>query len=112
MSVGITTYHLRYNPGIVAGGRDNLNRGLVRMATDIHSQAVMRAPKLTRALVNSGRFYKTGPLTWSVIFGNVRVPYARYREYVNHLHPWTTHYLQNSAQTVAANAASYFGHIV
>lgn len=107
-----SNYTFTYNPGLVANGRRNINLGLTRMVTDIHSRAVMNAPKLTRALANSGRFQKTGPMSYTVTFGGGRVRYARVREYYNNLHPNTRFYLKNAGNSVAANASHYFQNII
>lgn len=112
MSGYYSNYVFKFDDSVFPRGKQNLNVGLTRMATDIHSQAVMRSPKLTRALANSGRFHRTGPFSYEVVFGGPRVPYARVREYFNNAHPWTRFYLKNSGDAVAANAQKYFENIL
>lgn len=104
----LTYYTFHFDNGWDQKTRQNLNNGLVRMVLDIHNMAVHRAPVRTGALINSGRYKRTGPLTYQLTFGNARVPYAVLRENVNHLHPWTTHYLGNSVDEAAAHAGQYF----
>lgn len=85
-----------------------LNEGGVRMMTDILKMARQNAPVLTGALRNSGRFQQLSTVKWRITFGNARVPYARIREHVNHLHPNTVRYLQRARNTAASRAKSYF----
>ena len=79
-----------------------LNKGGVRMMTDILKMARQNAPVLTSALRNSGRFQQVSTLKWRITFGNGRVPYARIREHTNHLH------LQRARNTAASRVKSYF----
>lgn len=108
----MTYYTFRYDHNWAANGKKALNRGLATMVADIHGMAVRRAPVKTGALVNSGRFRQTGPMTWTLTFGNSRVPYAWLRENVNHLHPSTTHYLGNSVKQAASQINKYFKDII
>ena len=85
-----------------------LNKGGVRMMTDILKMARQNAPVLTGALRNSGRFQQLSTVKWRVTFGNDRVPYAPLRERVNHLHPNTVRYLQRARDTAASRVESYF----
>lgn len=104
----MTYYTFKFDTGWDKRTQQNLNTGLVRMVLDIHNMAVHRAPVKTGALINSGRYTRTGPLTYQLTFGNSRVPYAVIREETNHLHPWTTHYLQNSVNEASSRASQYF----
>ena len=84
-----------------------LKDGLNRMGTEILNEARLNAP------VRSGDLRKSGTLTIDgttarVRFGNVDVPYARMRHYVNNLHPDTKYYLQRAGDSVTRNAADYF----
>lgn len=106
------TYHFKLNNSWPQLGLANLRKGLMRMVLDIHRGAVQRAPKKSRALANSGRFRKTGNLSYEVSFGGPRVPYAALRERENHLHPATTHYLGNSMKAVAAKQDTYFQNLI
>ena len=85
-----------------------LNKGGVRMMTDILKMARQNAPVLTGALRNSGRFQQLSTVKWRITFGNSRVPYARIREYSTRLHPNTVRYLQRARDTAASRAKSYF----
>lgn len=85
-----------------------LNKGGVRMMTDILRMARQNAPVKTGALRNSGRFQQVGNTHWQITFGNGRVPYARLREHTNRLHPNTTRYLERAARTASARTKTYF----
>lgn len=85
-----------------------LNKGGVRMMTDILRMARQNAPVKTGALRNSGRFQQVGNTHWQITFGNSRVPYARLREHTNRLHPNTTRYLERAARTASSRAKTYF----
>lgn len=85
-----------------------LNKGGVKMMTDILKMARQNAPVLTGALRNSGRFQQVSTLKWRVTFGNGRVPYAPLRERVNHLHPNKVRYLKRARDTAASRVESYF----
>lgn len=85
-----------------------LNKGGVRMMTDILRMARQNAPVQTGALRNSGRFQQVGNTHWQITFGNGRVPYARLREHANRLHPNTTRYLERAARTASARTKTYF----
>lgn len=85
-----------------------LNKGGVRMMTDILRMARQNAPVKTGALRNSGRFQQVGNTHWQITFGNGRVPYARLREHANRLHPNTTRYLERAATTANARTKTYF----
>lgn len=85
-----------------------LNKGGVRMMTDILRMARQNAPVKTGALRNSGRFQQVGNTHWQITFGNSRVPYARIREHTNRLHPNTTRYLERAARTASARTKTYF----
>lgn len=85
-----------------------LNKGGVRMMTDILRMARQNAPVKTGALRNSGRFQQVGNTHWQITFGNSRIPYARIREHTNRLHPNTTRYLERAARTASARTETYF----
>lgn len=85
-----------------------LNKGGVRMMTDILRMARQNAPVKTGALRNSGRFQQVGNTHWQITFGNSRVPYARLREHTNRLHPNTNRYLERAARTASTRTKTYF----
>lgn len=85
-----------------------LNKGGVRMMTDILKMARENAPYKSGALRNSGRFQQVSTLKWRVTFGNDRVPYAPLRERVNHLHPNRVRYLKRARDTASSRVESYF----
>lgn len=87
-----------------------LNKGGVRMMTDILRMARQNAPVKTGALRNSGRFRQVGNTHWQITFGNGRVPYARLREHENRLHPNTTRYLERATTTATNKIKTYFNH--
>ena len=93
-------YRFTYNPSWKSKGTQIMRKGLARMLSDIHQQAVLNAPKKTRALANSGRFKMESGLKGKVTFGGGDVPYAKRREYENRLHPSTRFYLKRAAQSV------------
>lgn len=85
-----------------------MKAGLLEMTTDIHSRAVILAPKLTRALANSGVIE---PVTdgYKVKFGSSRVPYARRRHFENKKNPQTLGYLAKAGDGVArGDKSKYF----
>lgn len=85
-----------------------MEQGMTRMVTDLHSRATANAPIKTGALVNSGKFRQVGDRQWTVSFGGGRVPYARLREYENRLHPGTRFYLKRATEAVSAQWTRYF----
>lgn len=85
-----------------------LNKGGVRMMTDILRIARQNAPVKTGALRNSGRFQQVEASHWRITFGNGRVPYARIREHENRLHPNTIRYLERAARTASSRTKTYF----
>lgn len=87
-----------------------LNKGGVRMMTDILRMARQNAPVKTGALRNSGRFQQVGNTHWQITFGNGRIPYARVREHENRLHPNTVRYLERAARTAKSRTKTYFNH--
>lgn len=101
-------YRFTYNPGWKSKGTKIMRKGLARMLSDIHQQAVLNAPKKSRALINSGRFKMESGLKGKVTFGGGDVPYAKRREYENKLHPSTRFYLKRAGQSVSSKADSYF----
>lgn len=101
-------YRFTYNPGWKSKGTKIMRKGLARMLSDIHQQAVLNAPKKSRALINSGRFNMESGLKGKVTFGGGDVPYAKRREYENKLHPSTRFYLKRAGQSVQSKADSYF----
>ena len=70
-----------------------LDKAVLEMATDIHRVAGMNAPKLTRALVKSGRIKKNGQANYSVIYGGGSVPYGRIQELGGIIRPKKHDYL-------------------
>lgn len=101
-------YRFTYNPGWKSKGQQVMRKGLACMLSDIHSQAVLNAPKKTRALANSGKFKMETGLKGKVVFGGGDVPYAKRREYENKLHPSTRFYLKRARDSVVQKADSYF----
>lgn len=94
------TVVLRITPNWDAKTRDQIERGLAEMATDIHTRAVILAPRETSALRNSGRVARTGDMEYTVSFGSARVPYARRRHFENKRNPQTLGYLARAGDAV------------
>lgn len=84
--------------------------GLLELATDIDKRAKILAPKDTRALVNSALIQpSTLSDTYTVKFGNSKVPYARRRHYENKKNPQTIGYLTKAGESVArGDTGKYF----
>lgn len=103
------SYHIKTNAEWARKlSTQQLNKGGVRMMTDILRMARQNAPVKTGALRNSGRFQQTGNTHWQITFGNGRVPYARIREHENRRHPNTVRYLERAARTASARTETYF----
>lgn len=103
------SYHLKTSASWTRKlSTQQLNKGGVRLITDILRMARQNAPIQTGALRNSGRFQQANTLKWRITFGNGRVPYARLREHVNRLHPNTTRYLERAAATANNKIKTYF----
>lgn len=86
----------------------SLKAANLEMVTDIHRRAVILAPKLTRALANSGIIE---PIAggFRIKFGNERVPYARRRHFENKKNPQTRGYLAKAGDSVArGDKSKYF----
>lgn len=84
------------------------DRRVLEMVTDIHRDASILAPKLTRALVNSGRISRAGEAHYRVTFGGGNVPYARRRHFENKKNPQTLRYLERAGDNVVRNIGRYF----
>lgn len=78
-----------------------IDRAVLEMATDIDRGAKVLAPKQTGALANSGRIERKSLGKYSIIFGGLRVPYARRRHFENYKTPSSLKYLQRSGDSVA-----------
>lgn len=85
-----------------------LKEGLLEMSNDIRTRAVVIAPKVTRALANSG---VVEPITngYRIKFGSGKVPYARLRHFENKKNPQTKGYLAKAGDSVArGDKSKYF----
>jgi len=85
-----------------------VQNGLLEMANDIRTRAVILAPVETGALKNSG---VVEPVAngYRIRFGSERVPYARRRHFENKKNPQTLGYLARGADSVArGNISKYF----
>lgn len=95
-------------PNWATGIEKNLKVGLLEMSLDVRRRAIVIAPKLTRALVNSGI---VEPINngYRIKFGNSQVPYARRRHYENNKNPQTKGYLAKAGDSVArGDQGKYF----
>jgi len=100
MPVKITNHNLNIE--------QDIKGGLLEMANDIRTRAIILAPVETGALRNSG-------LVQSIIngyriqFGSSRVPYARRRHFENRKNPQTLGYLVRASDSVVrGNMSKYF----
>lgn len=89
----------------------NADLSVLEMVTDIHTQSSILAPKLTRALVNSGRISRVALAHYKVTYGGGSVPYARRRHYENKKHPGTLRYLERAGDNVSRNYKRYLRNI-
>lgn len=87
---------------------DNLDRAVLEMATDIDRRAKILAPVDTGNLVNSAVIKREDKASYSVTFGNARVPYARRRHFENKRNPQTLGYLQRAGDSVARGNISKY----
>lgn len=84
----------------------NMKKELEAKAEKSLGRARMLAPVLTGALKSDGRVEKI-PDGYSVVFGDSRVPYARFRHFKNTKNPHTLKYLER-----AGSQTSKEGYIV
>jgi hypothetical protein len=84
-----------------------LDLAVLEMATDIHRVSGILAPKLTRALVNSGRITRKGVAHYQVSYGSSQVPYARRRHFENQKNPQTLKYLERGGMDIVRNIRRY-----
>ena len=91
----------------ISSEQKRLDSSVLRMAIDIHRQAIILAPKDTRALVNSGHINKQSQTGYSVVFGDSQVRYARRRHFENKKNPQTLKYLERAGDNVVKNAGKY-----
>lgn len=80
---------------------DELDEGVLDMATDIHRASVMMAPKVERHLVNSGVIERVKLGHYRVKFGGINAPYAKRRHFENFKNPGTLLYLQTPGDQIA-----------
>lgn len=88
-----------------------IDLAVLTMATDIHREASLLAPKASRALVNSGRIERIGLGHYAVIFGGGSVPYALRRHFENKKNPGSLHYLDRPGDSVARNIKRYLKNL-
>lgn len=112
------TLKITVNKSVYNQGREAMRTGLTRMLVDIGKDAVTNAPigkapkdKHPGALKHSARF-KVDNFKGYVVFGGGRVPYAKRREYENHLHPHTRMYLHKAVAKAEAHKEDYFTRIL
>lgn len=107
---------LTWNNGRLTDLQRSVNRGLLSMGFDIASRARSNAPVLTGALRNSIRVNTEQNKVFVLAGGRVNgfvVDYAKLREYENHLHPSTTHYMGRAFDSIINSnwKQKYFGDI-
>lgn len=111
-----STVKLTWDDGKLTDLQRAVNRGLLKMGFDIASRARSNAPVLTGALRNSIRVSPENEQVYVLAGGRVGgfvVDYAKLREYVNNLHPSTTHYMGRAFDSVINSnwQEKYFGEI-
>lgn len=77
-----------------------LDVSALEIATDIHSRAIVLAPKESRNLVNSGKITRLFQGKYEIKFGSSQVPYARRRHFENKKNPQTLEYLSRAGDSV------------
>lgn len=92
----------------ISSEQKRLDSSVLRMATDIHRQAVVLAPKVSRNLVLSGHINKQAQAEYSVEFGDSNIRYARRRHFENKKNPQTLKYLERAGDNVVKNSGKYF----
>lgn len=112
----VVSVKLTWDNGKLTDVQRAVNRGLLRMGFDIASRARSNAPVLTGALRNSIRVSPENDVVNILAGGRVGgfvIDYAKLREYVNHLHPSTTHYMGRAFDSVVNSdwQEKYFGDI-
>lgn len=85
-----------------------LDRGMLELATDIHKRSTMLAPVETRNLVNSGRIERIASGLYRIIYGSSKVRYARRRHFENRKNPQTIGYLSKAGDSVARSDPSKY----
>lgn len=102
----------KWNETTLARIRKNIATALLSLGMDTANQAQRKAPVDTGALVNSIRMSKTSDNEVVVLAGGTasgyNVPYARFREYNNNLHPNTRFYMKNALEWANKNVNKYF----
>lgn len=111
-----TKVKLTWDNGALSELRRRTNMGLLKMGFDIAARARSNAPVLTGALKNSIRVNTEDGQVFVLAGGRIygyRVDYAKIREYENHLHPSTTHYMGRAFDSVINSdwEEKYFGEI-
>jgi hypothetical protein len=81
-----------------------LDRAVAQMATDIHRESMIFAPKDTRALVKSARVEREGVAHYLVSYNT---PYARRRHFENQRNPQTLGYLERAGERAVRNIKRY-----
>ncbi len=84
-----------------------LDTAVFKMATDIHRQSIILAPKASRGLVNSGRITRKRSADYEISFGGGSIPYAKRRHYENKKNPQTLLYLERAGDNVSKNVRKY-----
>lgn len=114
MSKG-TTVEFKWDEAKLARILKNSMEALADLGEDTAYEAQKSAPVDTGALVNSIRLSKIGDNEVVVLAGGTasgyNVPYARFREYNNDLHPNTRLYMHNALDWASRNINKYFKDI-
>lgn len=107
-----TKVEFKWNEAALSRLRKNITTALISLGMDTANEAQRKAPVDTGALVNSIRMSKTNENQVVVLAGGTasgyNVPYARFREYNNNLHPGTRFYMKNALEWANKNVNKYF----
>lgn len=107
-----TKVDFKWNEATLGRIRKNIAEALFSLGLNTAYRAQTHAPVDSGALVNSIRVSKTNDDELVVLAGGTasgyNVPYARFREYNNNLHPGTRLYMHNALDWANNNAMKYF----
>lgn len=114
------TSEFKWNEGALSKLQKNITEALWDLGFEAEAHAKSAAPvgvypkksgRVGGALVNSIRVHKTKNQVVILAGGTIRgkyIPYARFREYNNNLHPNTRFYMKNALQWANDNVDEYF----
>lgn len=105
----------KWNESTLSRVRRNIAKAILSLGQDTAYRAQTKAPVDSGALVNSIRLSKTTDNEVVVAAGGTasgfNVPYARFREYNNKLHPNKRYYMKEAIDWANENVTKYFKDI-